>query len=220
MAKLFGIGVGPGDPELLTLKAARLLGEIQVIAYPAPLEGEGLARSIAGPLVPEGRTEIPLRMEMTLDRASANAAYDAGAVEIARHLDAGRDVAFLCEGDPLLFGSFIYMMERLGGRHAIEVVPGVASPMACAALARMALATQDEAVLLIPASRSEEDLERLIGAADTACIFKVGRHLEKIRRVLMRLRRLEQTRYVARAGQAGEAVLSLDQAIAQGGTYF
>ncbi|MBF0356040.1 MAG: precorrin-2 C(20)-methyltransferase [Alphaproteobacteria bacterium] len=219
-AVLYGIGVGPGDPELLTLKAARLLREVPVIAYPAPMEGPGLARSIAGDLVPSGRIEIALRMEMSLERSSANAAYDSGAVDIAKHLDAGNDVAFLCEGDPLLFGSFIYLMERLGESHEIQVVPGVASPMASASAALFPLATQEEAVLLVPASRSEEDLLRLIGACETACIFKVGRHLAKIRRVLVQLGRLDRARYVERASHADQRVLSLDEAIDKGGIYF
>ncbi|MBF0270059.1 MAG: precorrin-2 C(20)-methyltransferase [Alphaproteobacteria bacterium] len=220
MARLIGIGVGPGDPELITLKAARLLKETLVIAYPAPMQGEGLARSIVGDLIPTGRVEIPLRMEMSLDRDSANAAYDAGAVEIAKHLEEGRDVAVLCEGDPLLFGSFIYLMDRLGDRFEVQVVPGISSPMASAAAALMPLAVQDEAVLLIPASRSEEELERLISGTQTACLFKVGRHLDKIRRVLLRLNRLDKACYVERASQAQEQCLTLDQAIAKGGVYF
>jgi precorrin-2/cobalt-factor-2 C20-methyltransferase len=220
VAKLIGIGVGPGDPELLTLKAARLLREIPVIAFPAPMEGQGLARSIVGDLIPAGRTEIPLRMEMSLNRDSANGAYDAGAIEIARHLDEGRDVAVLCEGDPLLFGSFIYLLERLGENYSVQVVPGIASPMASAAASLMPLATQDEAVLLVPATRSEEELERLIVSCETICLFKVGRHLEKIRRVLMKSNRLHKARYVERASQAEERVLTLDQAIEKGGIYF
>lgn len=220
MAKLYGIGVGPGDPELLTLKAARILSEVSVIAYPAPLEGVGLARTIAETLIPDGLIEIPLRMEMSLNRDSANAAYDAGADEINRHLTAGRDVAILCEGDPLLFGSFIYLMERLTGHGEIEVVPGVASPMASASAARFPLATQDEAVLLIPATRSEAELERLIASCETACLFKVGRHLEKIRRVLVKLGRLDKAHYVERASHADQKVLSLDEAIQKGGIYF
>lgn len=220
MARLIGIGVGPGDPELITLKAARLIRETPVVAYPAPLEGLGLARSIANDLVPSGRIEIALRMEMSLDRASANAAYDKGAEEIAGHLGAGRDVAFLCEGDPLLFGSFIYLMERLGERFPITVVPGVSSPMASAAAALFPLATQDESVLLVPASKSEAELDSLMATAQTVCLFKVGRHLEKIRRILISRGRLDKARYVERASQEGEVVLSLDQAIAKGGVYF
>jgi precorrin-2/cobalt-factor-2 C20-methyltransferase len=220
VAKLYGIGVGPGDPELLTLKAARILSEVLVIAYPAPLEGQGLARTIAEYLIPQGVTEIPLRMEMTLNRQSANAAYDAGADEINRQLRAGNDVAFLCEGDPLLFGSFIYLMERLHGHAEIEIVPGVSSPMAAAAAAHFPLATQDEAVLLIPATHGEAELERLIASVQTACLFKVGRHLEKIRRVLAKLGRLDKAHYVERASQADQKVLSLDEAIEKGGIYF
>jgi precorrin-2/cobalt-factor-2 C20-methyltransferase len=220
MAKLIGVGVGPGDPELMTLKAVRALSTAPVIAYLAPLEGEGLARRIANAHIPQGRIEIALRMEMSLDRASAEAAYDAGARDIALHLAQGRDVALLCEGDPLLFGSFLYLLDRLDGKAEIEVIPGVSAIAACAARSLFPLAKQDETVMLLPASLPEEELLDRIAKADTVGLFKVGRHLGKIARVLAKLGRSEGAVYIERVGQDGEKLLPLDEAVSKGGVYF
>ncbi len=119
---LYGIGIGPGDPDLLTLKAVKLLQSCPVIVWPAPLTGDGLARTIAAPHIPDGKTEIAIRLSFHPDRADTDAAYDQAASAIAAHLAAGRDVAVLCEGDPLLFGSFIYLLDRLRDQ-PVQVVP-------------------------------------------------------------------------------------------------
>jgi precorrin-2/cobalt-factor-2 C20-methyltransferase len=216
---LHGIGVGPGDPELLTLKAARLIAACPVIAYPAPLEGEGMARAIAAAHIPAGRAEIAIRMGFRPGEDAA-AAYDAGAEAIAAHLAAGRDVALLCEGDPLFFGSFVYVFARLAGRFPIRVVPGVSSVMACAAVLGHPLTAGDDALAAIPATRSEAEIERVLGAVDSAAIMKVGRHLTKVRRVLDRLNLAAHARYVERAGLAEQRIRTLDEAEADGAPYF
>lgn len=220
VTELYGIGVGPGDPDLITLKAARLIAQLPVLAYPAPLEGESLARRIAAAHIPAGAIEIPIRMPMSPAHTPAFDAYDRAAREIDAHLKAGRKVGVLCEGDPLLYGSFVYLLERLGDRHPATIVPGVSSMMACAALARFPLATQDASVALAPASLPEAELERRLAHADSAVLFKVGRHLDTIARVLERLGMAEGAVYVARAGQPGETILPLAEAQARGGIYF
>ena len=121
---LYGVGVGPGDPELMTVKAVRLLSRAAVVAYPAPEEGESLARSIAKEHLPPGAAEIALRMPFAPGSDTAPA-YDAGAKAIAVHLAAGRDVVCLCAGDPMLYGSFVTLSERLTGRFPVKIVPGV-----------------------------------------------------------------------------------------------
>ena len=206
---LFGIGVGPGDPGLLTLKAVALLARITVIAYPAPEQGDSLARSIAAPHLGAVAEEIALRMRF--DPAQrADAVYDAGAAAIARHLEAGQDVAVLCEGDPFFYGSFIYLFARLAPRFPVEVVPGVSSLMASAALAGHPLATRDDALVVIPAPRPEAEIEGLLMAAEAAVIIKLGRHLPKVRRVLQRLGLDRQAVFVERAGQPGQRIVGLD----------
>lgn len=209
---LFGIGVGPGDPELLTLKAVRLLGRAPVIAYPAPLHGDSLARSIAAAHLAAGAIEIALRMPFDPAKR-ADDVYDAGAEEIATHLAAGRDVAVLCEGDPLFFGSFVYLLARLVGRFPVEVVPGVSSMMACAAVLGHPLTARDDALVVVPAPRPEGEIERLLAGAEAAAILKLGRHLPKVWRVLSRLGLAEQAVYIERAGQPGQRIRPLAEAV-------
>jgi precorrin-2/cobalt-factor-2 C20-methyltransferase len=208
---LFGIGVGPGDPELLTLKAVRLLGQVPVIAYPAPVEGDSLARSIAAAHIPAGIVEIALCMPFDPAKR-ADEVYDAGALAIAGHLAAGRDVGVLCEGDPLFFGSFVYLLARLAARFPFEVVPGVSSLMACAAVLGHPLTARDDALVVIPAPRPEDEIERLLAGAESAAIMKLGRHLPKVWRVLGRLGLAEQALYVERAGQSGQRIRPLAEA--------
>lgn len=208
---LFGLGIGPGDPELLTLKAARILAEAPVLAWPAPPEGDGMARSIAAAHIPAGRIEIPIRMGFTVDRAGTEAAYDRAAAEIAGHLEAGRDVAVLCEGDPFFFGSFIYLYARLAGRFAVEVVPGVSSIMAAGAAVQSPLCAWDDGVVIIPATRTEAAIEALLRVSDAAVIMKVGRHLPKVRRVLERLGLWDEARIIERVGLPGQRIHTPDK---------
>ena len=216
---LYGVGVGPGDPELLTVKAARLIGGAGVIAYPAPLEGDSLARSIAARYIQAGTTEIALRMAFDPARR-ADDVYDAGAEAVAAHLEAGRDVVVLCEGDPFFFGSFVYLFARLKDRFKVVVVPGVASVMACAAVLGHPLTARDDALVVIPAPRPEAEIEQLLRGAEAAAIMKLGRHLPKVLRVLDRLGLTAQARYVERAGQPGQRIRTLAEAAIDGAPYF
>jgi precorrin-2/cobalt-factor-2 C20-methyltransferase len=148
---VYGIGVGPGDPELMTLKGARLLNACPVIAYPAPETGDSLARRIAAPHVPDTATEIIIRTPMSIDRFPAEEVYDRAAREIGAHLAADRDVAVLCEGDPFFYGSFMYLFARLAEQWPVEVVPGVSSLMACAATLGAPLAARNDVLSVLPA---------------------------------------------------------------------
>src|SRR6516164_183111 len=171
--RLFGIGVGPGDPELLTLKALRLLRAAPVVAYPAPEHGDSFARSIVAVWLKAGQREIAIRFPMQPGLPSA-AIYDAGAAELATELDRGNDVALLCQGDPLFYGSFIYIWTRLAGRYRIEIVPGVSSLTACAAAASAPLAAREETLMVLPASLGEVEIARGIAATDAVAIIKLG----------------------------------------------
>src|SRR3546814_2327553 len=156
---LYGIGVGPGDPELLTLKAVRILNSVPVIAWPAPLQGEGLARSIAAPHLPGGQMEIAIRMPIEAARFPAQEVYDRAAAEIGEHLAAGRDVAVLCEGDPFFYGSFMYLFGRMAGRFPVQVVPGVSSLTAAAAVSGSPLAARNDVLTVLPAPLPDARLE-------------------------------------------------------------
>ncbi len=205
-ATLYGIGIGPGDVELLTLKAVRLIREVPVLAWPAPLEGDGLARTIAASHIPAGKIEIAIRMGFTVDRDGTEAAYDRAADEIASHLEAGHDVAVLCEGDPFFFGSFIYLFALLAPRFPVEVVPGVSSIMAASADLQAPLCAWDDGVAIIPGTRTEAEIEAALRASDCAVIMKVGRHLPKVRGVLQRLGLWDKARIVERVGLPGRKV--------------
>ena len=206
--RLYGIGVGPGDPELLTLKAARILKEVPVVAYPAGEDGDAMALAIAGPHLSPDAIRLPLPLAFD-PKASNDDAYDRAAEAIAGHLRQGHDVAVLCLGDPFLFGSFLYLFARLTGHTDVEVVPGITSLTACAALAGRPLAAKGDALVVVPATRAEADLQRLLLDCEAAVIIKVGRHLAKVRRVLENLALIDQAVCVERAGLDGQRVVPM-----------
>jgi len=209
---LYGVGLGPGDPELMTLKAARLIGKAGVIAYPALAGSESFARSIAARLILPDAEEIVMDIPMTVDRAPAQAAYDEGAARIETVLNDGRDVVVLCEGDPFFYGSFMYLYARLSGRFSVDVVPGVPSAMASASRLGLPLVARNEVLSVLPAPLPEEDLRAKIDAADSVVIMKLGRHLAKVRRVLEALGLTHRACYIERATLGAERKMPLAQA--------
>jgi len=210
--RLYGIGLGPGNPELMTLKAHRLIAAADVVAYPALQDGDSFARSIAAGVIREDAEEIVISVPMTQARGPAQAAYDKGAAAIAARLEAGRDVVVLCEGDPLFYGSFMYLLSRLSGRFDCEVVPGVTSVTACAAALRQPLTARNETLTVLPGPLEEDALRARIAAAEAVAIVKVGRHLAKIRRVLKGLGLAGRAGYVERATLPNERVMRLADA--------
>lgn len=206
--RLYGLGVGPGDPELLTIKALRLLRAAAVIAYPAPESGDSFARAIVAPWLDGHQREIALRFPMRPGPVPA-AVYDAAAAAVAPELDRGLDVALLCQGDPLLYGSAIGICERLAGRYEIAIVPGVSSVTAGAAAAGVPLAAGEDSLAVIPATLDERTLAARLAAADTAVVIKLGRHFAKLRRVLEGLDRLDRALYVERASLPDQRILPL-----------
>lgn len=209
---LFGVGLGPGAPDLITLRAARLIEAAQVVAYPTLAGADSFARAIAAALIAPDAQEIVMDVPMSVERAPAQAAYDKGAAEIAAALDAGRDVVCLCEGDPFFYGSFMYLFARLSDRYRVEVVPGVTSITACAARAGMPLAARNERLTVLPGPLPEDELRARIAGAESVVIMKVGRHLAKIRAVIDDLGLTASAVYVERATLPQEVVLPLAQA--------
>lgn len=179
------VGVGPGDPELLTLKAVRLIAAAPVVAYPTTGEGAALALSIAETHVSPTAIRLPVTLPMQRDRAPAQAAYDAAAAAILTHLNAGRDVAWLCEGDPLFYGSAMYLVARLAGQAPLAVVPGITSLTAAAAAIPRPLAARNEILKVLPAPLDDATLRAELATAPAAAIIKVGRHFDRIRALLV-----------------------------------
>lgn len=207
--RLIGVGVGPGDPELLTLKAVRVLQESSVIAYVSAEGRPSMARRIAGQHLMAGRQEINLTLPMQPGGALARAAYDEGAAQIGAELERGRDVALLCEGDPLVYGSFARLLERLGGRYPTAVVPGVVSFTAAAASARVPLVGGTQSLVVLPATLPSHVLAAHLERVDAAAILKLGRHLGRVREVIAGLGMLDRAIYVEHASQACERVVRL-----------
>ncbi len=216
----YGLGVGPGDPELMTIKAWKLISRVPVIAYPRPDSGESLARRIARPFVPEEAIELELAIPMRIERAPARSAYDAGAEAIAAHLDAGRDVGFLCAGDPLFYGSFMYLLERLKGDYETVIVPGITSPSAAAAALHRPLAARADVLKVIPATAGMDRLASELETADAAAIIKVGRHFNEVRGVIERLGLADKAFVVAAASDGNESVSPLADLPAGAQPYF
>ena len=208
---LYGLGVGPGDPELLTLKAVRLLNECAVVAYPAPEAGTGLAWEIAKPHLTANSEVLPLRLPISVDPFPAQQAYDHAAEALATRLESGKSVAVLCEGDPLFYGSFMYVLERLFGKFRTEVVPGVSSPMACAAALGLPLVSRNEPLTVLPGPLPEAELEVRLQAAGAFVLMKVGRHFAKLHGLLNRCGLAEHARYVEHATRPDQRVLPLDE---------
>jgi len=206
---LYGLGVGPGDPELLTVKALRLLRAATVVAYPAPESGGSFARSIVAPYLEDGIVEVPIRIPIT-GGEPGEAVYDRAAAMLGSHLDAGRDVAVLCEGDPFFYGSFMYLFGRLADRYPVEVVPGVSSLMACAAALGAPLSARNDTLLVIPAPLPAGILRVRLAEAEAAAIIKIGRHFEKVRGVLTDLGIVDCARYVERATLDNQRIVPID----------
>ncbi len=219
---LYGLGIGPGDPELITVKALRLLNAAPVIAYPAPEQGESLARKIVAPHLDgaEAKTEVAIRMPLVESRFPARAVYDRAADDLGGHLEAGRDVAVLCEGDPFFYGSFMYLFGRMAERFRVEVVPGVSSLTACAAVLGAPLAARNDVLSVVPAPLEEAAIKARLEEVEAAAIIKVGRHFAKVHRVLDELGLAIRARYVEHATMDSQKILPLDAVGADDVPYF
>lgn len=212
-----GIGVGPGDPELLTLKALRVLQDSPVVAYFSALGRPSNARrTVDGYLKPD-QAELHFVYPLTTGAVPAGSTYDgilggfydAVAEQVGDVLDTGRDVAVLCEGDPLFHGSFMYVLSRLAGRYRVEVVPGVPSMLAAAAAIGAPLACRDEVCTVVSGTLPTEDLTARLRAADAAVVMKVGRNLASVRAALDAAGLLGRAWYVERVTMDDERVLPL-----------
>ena len=227
-ARLYGIGVGPGDPELLTLKAHRILLGAPVVAYFAAVRRESNARRVVAGVLHEGQREVPLIYPVTTEPLEEGQSYErlltefyeASAGTLAGFLDAGVEVAVLCEGDPFFYGSFMYLHSRLAPRYEVEVVPGVTSVAGATAELGAPLACRDELFGVLSAVLPEAELEARLRVLDTAVILKVGRNLARVRAVVERLGLLDRAQYVERATTAEQRLLPLAAVDAGTAPYF
>jgi precorrin-2/cobalt-factor-2 C20-methyltransferase len=225
---LHALGMGPGDPELVTLKAARILAASPVVAFFAKRGRPGHARSIAAPHLPSGVAELRLDYPYTTEisvhdpryLAGIAAFYDECATRISAHLAAGRDVALLCEGDPFFYGSAMYLFDRLGRDFASAVIPGVTGMSGCWARAGVPMLHGDDVLTVLPGTLDEESLVRRLAGCDAAVVMKLGRHLGKVRAALLRAGLLDRAIYAERGTMSDEIFCSLRDRASDEAPYF
>jgi precorrin-2/cobalt-factor-2 C20-methyltransferase len=201
----------------MTLKALRALRQADVIAHFAKAGHPSHSRAIIEQHLRTGIIELPLAYPMTTEVPKCSGAYrdalgdfyDRAAAEVARHLEAARVVAVICEGDPLFYGSYMHVHARLAARFPTEIVAGVTGMSGCWSAAGMPIAQGDDVFTVLPATLSEGELTRRLSEADAAVVMKVGRHLPKLRRALERSGRLPRALYVERGTTAAEKMIPL-----------
>lgn len=208
---LFVVGVGPGDPDLITLKAARIIAAADIVAYPLTESGDALARGIAGAHLRDGQTEIGFTLPMRTERAPAQDVYDDVCSRLATALEAGQTVVLLCEGDPFFYGSAMYIHDRLSTQFPTEVVPGVTSLTAAAARLGRPLAARDDVLKVLPGTLDRSILAQELATCDAAAIIKVGRHFDKVRDVIGEARLTGAASVVERATRDDERIRSLGE---------
>jgi precorrin-2 C20-methyltransferase/precorrin-3B C17-methyltransferase len=226
--RLFGVGLGPGDPELVTRKALRIIREAHVIAFPTAKHGKSIARAIVASELVNGQIELPMIYPVTTEMPNDPAGYDAAldqfydrmAEQISVHLEEGRDVAVLCEGDPFLYGSYMYLHDRLAHRFPTEVIPGISSVTAASSRLGMALVRRDSAMTVLPATLSEDALAEQLTCAGAFVIIKIGRNFSKVKNALRRARLEEKAFYIERATMQAERILRLEDVDAESVPYF
>jgi len=215
--RLIGVGTGPGDPELLTIKAAKAIENADVIAFFAKQGRGGNGRAIVQHLIPEGAELLPLYYPVTTEIDKGEAAYqsqitgfyDASAAAVAARLDAGKTVAILSEGDPMFYGSYMHLHVRLAHRYPTEVIPGISAMSGCWSVAGMPIVQGDDVLSVLPGTMAEAELTRRLADTQAAVIMKVGRNLPKIRRALESAGRLKEAVYVERGTMANAAMIKL-----------
>ncbi len=226
--RLIGVGTGPGDPELLTLKAVRALAEADVVAHFAKRGCTSNARRIVETHLRPGMVELPLLYPVTVEIDKGDEAYcsailrfyEESARAVSTHLEAGQTVAVLSEGDPLFYGSYMHLHVRLAHLHPTEVIPGVTAMSGCWSKASVPIAQGDDVLSVLPGTLSETELLRRLADADAAVIMKVGRNLPKIRRALEASGKLAHAIYVERGTMANGASIRLADKADDAAPYF
>jgi precorrin-2/cobalt-factor-2 C20-methyltransferase len=228
LGRLIGVGVGPGDPDLLTLKAVHAMQSADVVAHFAKAGNASNARATVRQFLPAGVTELPLLYPVTTERPASDPEYrsaiqgffDAAATAVATHLDAGRTVAVLSEGDPLFFGSYMHLHVRLMKHYPTDVIPGVTGMSGCWSAAGLPIVQGDDVLTVLPGTLDEPELIRRFRQNDPTVVMKVGRNLSKVRRALVAADRLNNAIYVERGTMDDERLLPLADKPDDGAPYF
>lgn len=225
---LYGVGLGPGEPDYMTLRASRVIAEADLIAFFAKRGRPGHARTIVAGMIEAGRREMPLVYPMTTEmpadsaeyKASLAAFYEESAAAITAELATGTSVAVLCEGDPFFYGSFMHLWRRLYGRWPVEVVPGITGMSGAWTRAARPITWGDDVLTVLPATLPEATLATRLATTDAAVIMKLGRHLPKVRRALEAAGLSARAVYVERATMVDERIVPLSALSGDDAPYF
>ena len=226
--RLIGLGVGPGDPELITVKALRLLRESPVVAYFVAKGKKGNAFGIIEAHLQDAQNLMPLVYPVTTEvlpeplsyEQVISDFYDQAAEDVAAHLHAGRDVAVICEGDPFFYGSYMYLHDRLAHRFEAQVVPGVCSMLGGASVLGVPLVYRNQSLSVLSGVLPHDELKRRLADADAAVIMKLGRNFHKVREVLTELGLAERALYVERATMSNEKIVPFNEVDPMSSPYF
>lgn len=214
----YGVGLGPGDPAYVTLRAREVLEKADRLAHFCRKGVRGHARTIADRLIgADPAREIAMVYPVTTEAPVADAAYaqpitafyEDMAGRLAAEAEAGRVVAILCEGDPFFYGSLMHLWRRLAPLYPFEVIPGISGMSGAWTLAEAPITWGDDVLTVLPATLAEEDLARRLKDTDAAVVMKLGRHLPKVRRALEAAGLAKRAIYVERAAMAGQRILPL-----------
>lgn len=203
----YGVGVGPGDPELITLKAARIIESSEVICYLANKEGHSQSKGIAHVHIHSTHIELPIYMPMSDDPTVGSAVYDEAAMAIGNYLKQGKSVVFLCEGDPLFFGSFSYLLERLTEHYTCEVIPGIASPNGASARLQKPLTMLKESFAVISGRHTDSHIVHTLNNFESVVIMKAGRNRVRILNLLKETNREADAHYLEYIGRDNEKII-------------
>jgi precorrin-2/cobalt-factor-2 C20-methyltransferase len=225
---LIGVGVGPGDPGLVTLNAIAALKKAEIVAHFAKAGNASNARAIIATHLTNGVEELKLLYPVTTEipkmdaayREAIRAFYDDAARTIAERLDQGRTVAVIAEGDPLFYGSYMHLHVRLSPRYPTEIVAGVTGMSGCWSAIGTPIAQGDDVFTVLPGTLPEYELERRLADTDAAVVMKIGRHLAKVRRALDRAGRLDRAIYVERGTMSNASVMPLTDKLDTFAPYF
>ncbi|WP_028477789.1 precorrin-2 C(20)-methyltransferase [Nocardia sp. CNY236] len=226
--KLWGVGLGPGDPELVTVKAARVIEAADVVAFHSARHGRSISRRIAAPYMRPGQLEEHLIYPVTTEttdhpggyRGAIDEFYEHAAERLAEHLTAGRTVALLAAGDPLFYSSYMHMHRRLADRFETDIVPGVTSVSAASAALHMPLVEGEQVLTVLPGTMPVDELTRRLRTTDAAAIMKLGRTYPAVRQALADSGRLADAYYVERASSPDQRVQHADAVDAAEVPYF
>ena len=203
LGTLYGISVGPGDPDLITIKGLRILKQVPVVAFPAGVQGKpGIAQQIVAGWLESHQLQLALSFPYVQDLKVLTQAWLQAAEQVWQYLDLGQDVAFVCEGDVSFYSTFTYlaqMLQKLHPESTVLPIPGVSSPMAAASALNLPLTVRQERLVVIPALYNVEELETILGWAEVVVLMKVNSVYEQVWQILSRLGLLETSYVVERA---------------------